>query len=184
MKTKLNLGCGPDYRRGWVNFDSNQGVRADVYGKMESMPLRDDCFDYVLTQHSLEHTEDFFKTMEEIWRVCKPGAIIEITVPHFTSIFAQKEPSHRFYFGIDSFRNLTLDPTCEQKYARARFKVLEEHLRLFYDSQFKPGKLKTVAVFFNHFNFLFNFNFFWQQFCERFWIFGFDEIYYKLEVEK
>ena len=27
---RLNLGCGPDYRKGWVNVDIRKDIKADI----------------------------------------------------------------------------------------------------------------------------------------------------------
>jgi hypothetical protein len=41
--------------------------------------------------------------MEEIHRVCKPGARVHITVPHFSSANAFTDPTHRHQFSFSTF---------------------------------------------------------------------------------
>jgi 2-polyprenyl-3-methyl-5-hydroxy-6-metoxy-1,4-benzoquinol methylase len=33
----------------------------------------------------LEHVDDVAETLEEIHRICRPGASLHVTVPHFSS---------------------------------------------------------------------------------------------------
>ena len=41
--------------------------------------------------------------MEEIFRVCKDGAIVKIKVPYFKSIGAFKDPTHKRFFTEETF---------------------------------------------------------------------------------
>jgi hypothetical protein len=47
----------------------------------------------------LEHLDRLVEVMDEIHRVCRHGAIVRITVPHFTSANAYTDITHRHYFG-------------------------------------------------------------------------------------
>jgi ubiquinone/menaquinone biosynthesis C-methylase UbiE len=185
MKKKLHLGCGENYKVGWINVDFNKKIKADVYCTFEKrLPFKDNTFDYIFTNHTLEHIKDLYKLMDELHRICKKDAIIEIIVPHFTSIWAKKEISHCQDFGIGTFKNLTIDKDCGQNYGKAEFKVLKERISLFEKNCNGPKIIKKLAKIFNKFNFMFNANYVWQTICERFWLFGFDEIYYRLKVIK
>jgi len=115
MLNKLNLGCGNDYRKGWVNLDFNKTIVADIYADLEKkLPFNDDYFDYVYTEHVLEHVKDLVGLMSELKRICKPGAIIDIRVPHASAMPAYQDPTHvRFftyltsdYFSKTSFYDL------------------------------------------------------------------------------
>jgi hypothetical protein len=60
--------------------------------------------------------------MEELWRVCKPGAILDIYTPHFTSILALKIPYHYGQFGVGTFRIFEEEETrMGERYSSARF---------------------------------------------------------------
>jgi predicted SAM-dependent methyltransferase len=181
---KLNLGCGKDYREGYVNLDFNKEVKADIYADISKrLPFKDNTFDYILASHIIEHVprEKFYKFIEEIYRICKPGAIIDVFVPHFTSTVALKVNYHYSYFGIDSFKTFeeTSNENCE-RYCNARFKVLKQELHFVFEHY---ENFPFVAVF-RILNPLFNLGYFWKHLMERIWPFRFDEIYYKLEVVK
>ena len=81
---KLNLGCGREYRPGWTNVDRDPLVAPDVVFDLESAPwpFPDDCADQILFKFVLEQlgqsADVFDKIMCELYRVAKPGAIVEI----------------------------------------------------------------------------------------------------------
>lgn len=53
---KINLGCGNDYKEGWVNIDANSQIRADR--NVDIMYLRTDEYEgvkEVLLSHVIEH---------------------------------------------------------------------------------------------------------------------------------
>jgi len=180
---QLNLGCGKDYRDGWVNVDFNREVRTDVYAHFShGLPFKDNTVDAVLMDHVLEHVrqDDYFAFLEELCRVCKPSARIRIYVPHYTGQTALKHPAHYMYFGVGSFDPFSEDEFFNgERYCNARFRVVDEQLHFF------AHKLNFFA-FRNKIpiNWLFNFNQPWRLIVERFQFLGFDEIYFELEVVK
>lgn len=104
MEKKLNLGCGEDYRENWINLDFNRKMKADVYADIEKkLPFKGNTFDYVYTEHVLEHVRNLVQLMKELKRVCKNGAIIEIRVPHASSMLAFQDPTHVRFFTYLTF---------------------------------------------------------------------------------
>ena len=84
---KLNLGCGEDYRGGFVNVDMRKDVKADKVVDFEKgLPFKDNTFDYVYSRHVIEHLhpEKLKFVIDEIHRICKDGAIVEFHAPHFS----------------------------------------------------------------------------------------------------
>jgi tetratricopeptide (TPR) repeat protein len=103
---KLNLGCGNDYRQGWVNVDVGN-CRKDLHHDLEKLPLpfADNTFDEVLMMHVLEHVDrtTFPAFMRELHRVCRPSARIHIEVPYYNSKNAWTDFTHKNFFTEDSF---------------------------------------------------------------------------------
>lgn len=79
---KLNLGCGDKIRAGYVNVDCccTPDVLCDL--SVFPWPWADGSVDEVLSEHFLEHVQDYEKTILEIHRILKPGGIIFFRVPH------------------------------------------------------------------------------------------------------
>ena len=97
---KLNLGCGKDYRDGWVNVDFYDDSTCDIKHDLEVFPWpwEDDSVSEILIKHTLEHLgadlKVYIKILQEMYRICEDGAIINVHVPspwhwNFTS-----DPSH------------------------------------------------------------------------------------------
>jgi len=49
QRSKLNLGCGDDYKDGYVNLDWNKNARADLYHNLNQIPypFPDNTFDEI-----------------------------------------------------------------------------------------------------------------------------------------
>lgn len=108
MEKKLNMGCGSDIRSGWINLDIASLEGVDVVHDINVLPLPfdDSNFDFVLCQDILEHLE-YIPLLEEIHRITKPGGIVEIRVPHFSSRFNFIDPTHKKMFSIQTFDYFT-----------------------------------------------------------------------------
>lgn len=107
---RLNLGCGSKYKKGWVNLDFSDKdtygtkIRADVYHDLNKFPwpFKDNEFDEILIEHTLEHLQDLSKIMKEMTRITKENGLIIIIVPHFSCYIAYRDPTHIHNFTLDS----------------------------------------------------------------------------------
>ncbi len=95
---QLNLGCGRDYRPGWINVDCREDHNPDIVFDLEKTPwpLESNCADIILLKYVLEYigkeTSIFLNVMSEIYRISKPDAIIEIYMTHPMHIDFLKDP--------------------------------------------------------------------------------------------
>ena len=97
---KLNLGCGSKILDGFVNVDKFDYYPVDVVHDLEEFPypFETNSVDYILLSHVLEHigqNPDVFNgIVKELFRVCKPGAKVEINVPHPRHDDFLADPTH------------------------------------------------------------------------------------------
>jgi SAM-dependent methyltransferase len=105
----LNLGSGRKYLSEAFNVDRQAATNPDLMHDLNSVPwpLPDNHFKTVLLADSLEHLEDVVATMEEVHRVCRDGAVVRITTPHFSSANSFTDPTHRHHFSYFSFDYFT-----------------------------------------------------------------------------
>jgi SAM-dependent methyltransferase len=124
MTIVLDLGCGRRKLSGSVGVDLNEDSDADVIHDLNHFPypFPDDYFDVIHCDGILEHLDDIVRVMEEIHRIARPGARIEITAPYFTSIDAFTDPTHRRFFAMRSFDYFTGDFPEYGFYTRSRFR--------------------------------------------------------------
>jgi SAM-dependent methyltransferase len=97
---KLNLGCGRRRYEDFLNVDAAPECEPDLVFDVETFPWPwdDDSVEAVRFIHSLEHMgaepRVFLKLMQELYRVCRPGALVEIAVPHPRSDTFIGDPTH------------------------------------------------------------------------------------------
>ncbi len=135
-KIKLHLGCGTQYKEGYINVDINPNLKVDVCFDMdkEKWPFEDNYFDEVLAWHSIEHSLNYLHVIKELWRVCKPNAKIHIGVPYYSSgTYNLVNPYHNVLFNEHSFKFFD-----------------DEHL-LGSANEIMPAKFKTEKISFDYF---------------------------------
>lgn len=146
-KTALNLGNGKKRIEDAVNLDITAETNPDVVHDLNQRPwpFANDAFEKVSAYDVIEHLENIPATMEEIQRICRPGAIVHITVPHFSSANAFTDPTHRHFFSKFSMDYFTTGHPTEF-YSQARFLVRSAQI------QFYPTLMnKLVRRFANRF---------------------------------
>jgi hypothetical protein len=130
----LNLGCGRKYIPDAINLDIVPDTHPDLLHDLNSVPwpLADNHFREVIASDVIEHLNDVMLTLEEIHRVCRHGAKVTITVPHFSCCNAFTDPTHRHYFGWSSFQYFTSESELSF-YTRVRFRCNSSQI-IFYPS--------------------------------------------------
>jgi len=97
---KLNLGCGQNKKKGFINIDKYSECKPDKIMDLEKFPwdFESNSVDEILLNHVLEHlgsdTEVFFSVIQEIYRVCKNKSIVQINVPHPRHNNFINDPTH------------------------------------------------------------------------------------------
>jgi len=103
---KLNFGCGNDIRAGWDNVDIQKSPKLTKIFDFNKFPypIKKDCYDLIYLSNVLEHLEKPDKVLEELWRISKHNAIIEIIVPYYNNKGAFNDMQHLHYFSDKTFQ--------------------------------------------------------------------------------
>jgi hypothetical protein len=125
----LHLGSGMKYSSDAINVDLVEVTYPDVIHNLDvsPWPLPDRHFREVWAYDVIEHLTDVVRTMDEIHRVCVNGAVVKITVPHFSCSNAFTDPTHRHYFGRFSFDCFTGENDLGF-YSQARFRCITSQI--------------------------------------------------------
>lgn len=102
---KLDIGCGAAKTPGAIGLDRLRLPGADVVCELAHFPwpIASDCADHVLFNHSIQYLGPFPKLLQELRRLCKNGAVIEIRSPHFSSYNYFSDPQYCFPLAWRSF---------------------------------------------------------------------------------
>jgi SAM-dependent methyltransferase len=171
-RQKLNLGCGRKHLEDAVNLDITADTGPQVVHDLNCAPwpFPDNRFNEVFAYDVIEHLGDVPQTMMEIWRCTAPGAVVHITVPHFSCMNAFRDPTHQHFFSYRSMDYFTAGHELNF-YSSARFEVIHTQL------MFLPGLLNKLVGRLA------------QRFTERYeerwaWIFPAWYLYFKLRTVK
>lgn len=106
---KLNIGAGYKRYPDFLNVDSDPNCKPDYHVNLDDknlvLPFDDNAVEYVIAHHILEHIgEGYFKLLQELYRVCKPGAIIDVRVPHPCHEVYLNDPTHKRPITVEGMR--------------------------------------------------------------------------------
>jgi len=177
-KVRLNLGCGNDYREGWVNLDLFS-PKCDIRHDLSKFPypFKDGSVDEIYASHIIEHLPDTFRVMEEFWRIMAPKGKLTVKVPHFSSSAAWTNLQHKRAYGINSMAHFD-EQYWESTYTHARFKV--KSAKLAYTRR-KTLPLILLSIIPNAVAAL---NPYWADRLAPMLFGGYDEIIWELEAKK
>lgn len=128
---KLYFGCGHHRIDGFSGVDRIKTDQTDVIHDMTQFPypFDTDSAEEILLYNILEHLPNLLPVMEELWRICRPDAILRISVPYYNSPGASQDPTHVRFFTECTFDYFTSDPDRKLSkynyYSKARFRIQE-----------------------------------------------------------
>ena len=102
---KLNIGCGYNKKKGFINIDVAREVEPDLVVNIEGgLPFKDNTFDYIYSWNALEEVkpEKWEFVLKEINRVAKEGCILELSLA-FDNMYNRGRINHYRVFNWDSF---------------------------------------------------------------------------------
>jgi predicted SAM-dependent methyltransferase len=127
MTKCLDVGCGHRKHEGCLGIDQFAYEGVDIVCDLNVLPwpFEDSSFDVVYAHSILEHLDNFLSVMDEIHRICKPGARVHILVPYYRYVNAYS-PVHRTFFTEYTFKFLTEELLSEiHDMTQAKFKMLK-----------------------------------------------------------
>jgi SAM-dependent methyltransferase len=140
----LDVGCGSSKYPGAVGVDISPDTDADHVVDLDHPPyeaLETGAFDQILCQDVIEHVDEPLRVMEELHRIAAPGARIQLRTPHFSSLLAYGDPTHRHYFSAMAVRSLA-EPRFSH-YTPIRMEVV--HVTLDFWTPFRLLGIAAVA---------------------------------------
>jgi SAM-dependent methyltransferase len=104
----LDVGCGSSKVPGSIGLDISPNTAADIVHDLDVFPypIEDDSFDEILLQDVIEHVAEPIRLFEELHRIARAGARIQLRTPHFSSVLAYGDPTHRHYYSTLAIRSL------------------------------------------------------------------------------
>ncbi len=88
---KLNLGCGSNKLKGFVNIDIEPTVKPDLIHDFvaERLPFPNNSVSDIVMFHTIEHIRKMFHQpiVMDLWRVLKPQGELVISYPEFEQCF-------------------------------------------------------------------------------------------------
>lgn len=146
---KLNLGSCDRQFPGYLSVDI--APPADVVTDLaKRWPWADSTVEFVKAFDIIEHIEDKIHFMNELHRVCRSGAVVEIEVPSAThgAGWAQ-DPTHKSYWTMNSFQYFQVGSNAFKRFAKsygitARFKVVSLTEREYKDVKETVWKIMAI----------------------------------------
>lgn len=102
---KLNIGCGFDIKSWYTNVDRVKNPWVDKVFDFETFPypFEDNSIDEIYCSMVMEHIHNLSGMMDELVRICKDGAKIQITVPYLSSPNLWWDMTHVRWFNTNTF---------------------------------------------------------------------------------
>lgn len=144
---KLNLGCSDRHLPGYVNVDICEPADKLINlshtpwiwydDEWTRAPMAESQVDEIVAHDIIEHLPNKIATMNEIWRVLKPGAIADIIVPTTDGRGAWQDPTHVSYWNRNSMYYYTHGDAHRERFGKAY--GIEARFNVVYENQYSSG---------------------------------------------
>jgi SAM-dependent methyltransferase len=162
MKFKIDFGCGPRKKNGFIGVDIVSLPEVDVIADLnKGLPFKSESVDEIFSSHTLEHLDNPVFTLEEFHRILRNEGRLELKLPHFTNA-GGFNPFHKHFFSI-TWLDVTDTTTDIGKIfsftTKARFRIVKRYILL------QKHRLFLWLYFLEY---IINRSYKWQQFYECF----------------
>lgn len=106
---KLDLGCGQSKKFGFVGVDLAGAADVVLDLERDVWPWEICSIDEIWCSHYVEHVADLIGFMNRCWAVLKPGGVMTINAPYYTSIRAHSDPDHKRLITEETFNYFDKD---------------------------------------------------------------------------
>lgn len=145
---KLNLGCGPNPKAGWVNIDLFHSAADLQLDLREPWPFPDNCASHIYSEHVFEHFEIFYEVplfLGEALRILQPGGVFDVGVPDTEwPLRSYGDPSNEYW---------AFAPKVHPKYCQTQLEHINYHFRQKEEHKYAWDE-ETMAKALNTFGFL------------------------------
>ena len=131
MEKKLvDFGSGLAKAPGHIGLDIIP--QADIVINLDDpklkLPFEDNSIDGARASQFVEHIDNLISFLNEVYRVLKPGAVIEINTPYANTKQSLQDPTHRRQFVEETFayfaKNSALHKEQDEYGITARFEIV------------------------------------------------------------
>jgi SAM-dependent methyltransferase len=139
---RLNLGCCDTKFHGFLGVDvcGPADIIADL---RESWPWPDSSVEEVIARDVFEHLPDKRHTMNELWRVLKPGGKATLQIPHATlGDGGHCDPTHVSYWTTSDFEYYTPGIAERERFRNSAYYGVKADFRV--TNLTKPGSRQCV----------------------------------------
>ena len=132
---RVDLGCGVNKPDGHIGVDKFPGEVVDIVADLsQKFPFPDHSVDEIRAYDFIEHLPEPIHTMNEIWRIGKPNAKVDIFVPSTDGRGAFQDPTHVSFWNVHSFYYYSVEHP----------KYLELCQRYGFNGAFKVNRLENI----------------------------------------
>jgi len=99
---------GIDFSRLAMMYCAQRGIERLVCARVEALPFGDETFDLLLALDLFEHIDDDAALIREMWRLCRPGGRLLISVPAYPFLWSDHDEAlhHRRRYRRTTLRQL------------------------------------------------------------------------------
>jgi SAM-dependent methyltransferase len=131
----LHLGSGLSDIKNTISVDINSKSNPDITWDLNKTPwpFEENFFDIIIAMNVVEHLKEIISVMQQIHRVSKPDALVNILVPHFSSAAAFIDPTHKSFFSYRSFDYFIKGSSLEKEYGfykEFRFELIRADIHI------------------------------------------------------
>ena len=183
----LDVGCGTNKICGAIGVDKMKLPGVDIVHDLDiyPWPFEDDSFDHIVCKHSLGHLQNFIRCMEELYRIGRSGAVIEILAPHYASDNFNTDPTHKVAIGVRSLDYFIEGTKLRERYRYSPISFSLRERQISFREAKTDFRKKTKQNLFRMIGFETLVNAF-PRLYERFFVYWLppSEVYFKLVVLK
>ena len=147
--SRLNIAHLADPADGYTNVSILPGIGLETIDLKGAWPWPDNSFSEIRACEIVEHLPDKIRTMNELWRVTRPGGTVEIRVPTTDGPGAWSDPTHVSFWNRRSFLYFESGNPYRERFARsygieAKFQVLQDRVEATADGPHLTISLRSI----------------------------------------